>query len=340
MKMRISCCAVLLLIGLGWGTAHAQVAYSVHTLEKGETLTILAKNYHTSVGDIMRLNGMNAQSQLHVGDQLKIPAGGTVVPEKKPAPVATAAPVTATAQTHVVAAGETLFHISQVYKIPVDRLKTLNNLPDGNLSVGQTLLVSEGTAPVQPAQTEPKPMAAAPAEQPVTKAAPAAAIPAPQPVPANTTVTATPAPQQQVTSAPAVTTPQNNTAATPQSSDADNAASAVYTPPVNAPAAGFFTPQYGKNVQGRKEQQKTGSSMTFKSASGWADKKYYILMNDAPTGSIVKIQNGSNELFAKVLWNLGEMKENNGLTFRISTATAAALGINDQKFNLNVTYYQ
>ena len=79
--------------------------------------------------------------------------------------------------------------------------------------------------------------------------------------------------------------------------------------------------------------------MTFKSASGWADKKYYILMNDAPTGSIVKIRNGKNELFAKVLWNLGEMKENDGLSFRISTATAAALGITDQKFDLKVSYF-
>ena len=66
--------------------------------------------------------------------------------------------------------------------------------------------------------------------------------------------------------------------------------------------------------------------MTFKSASGWADKKYYILMNDVPTGSVVKIKNGKNELYAKVLWNLSEMKENDGLAFRISTAAAAALG--------------
>ena len=80
--------------------------------------------------------------------------------------------------------------------------------------------------------------------------------------------------------------------------------------------------------------------MTFKSASGWADKKYYILMNDAPTGSIVKIKSGKSELYAKVLWGLGEMKENDGLSFRISTATAAALGITDQKFDLKVSYYE
>ena len=150
-KLTIHCLAAALVLTCGVFSANAQVAYSMHTLEKGETLSQLSKTYHTSVGDIMRLNGMNAQSQLHTGDKIKIPAGGTVVPEKQaPASTQIAAPVTQTAtvvKTHVVEAGETLFHISQVYKIPVDKLKALNNLPDGAVKVGQTLVVSEGTAP-------------------------------------------------------------------------------------------------------------------------------------------------------------------------------------------------
>ena len=80
--------------------------------------------------------------------------------------------------------------------------------------------------------------------------------------------------------------------------------------------------------------------MTFKSASGWADKKFYILMNDAPPGSIVKVRNGNNVVYAKVLWSLGTQKENEGLDFRISTASAAALNISDEKFNVAVTYFQ
>ncbi len=123
--------------------------------------------------------------------------------------------------------------------------------------------------------------------------------------------------------------------------DNSNLYSTTYTAESNAPKEGFFTTLYGKDLQGqRSEQLKTGTAMTFKSASGWADKKYYILMNNAPTGSIVKIKNGKNELYAKVLWGLGEMKENEGLDFRISTAAAAALGITDQKFDLKVTYYE
>lgn len=42
---------------------------------------------------------------------------------------------------HVVQAGETLYRISQLYKISVDDLKALNQLSDNNIKVGQKLMV-------------------------------------------------------------------------------------------------------------------------------------------------------------------------------------------------------
>lgn len=105
--------------------------------------------------------------------------------------------------------------------------------------------------------------------------------------------------------------------------------------------SGFFAKAFGKGVEGRTLQTLTGTSMTFRSISGWNDKKFYILMNDVPPGSIVKVSNGgARYLYAKVLWNLGGIKENDGLDFRISNAAAAALGIADSKFPLIVTYYE
>ena len=81
--------------------------------------------------------------------------------------------------------------------------------------------------------------------------------------------------------------------------------------------------------------------MTFKTASGWLDKKYYILMNNAPAGSIVKVsaENGRT-IYAKVLWTLDDMKLNNGLSFRISEAAAAALSVAENKFSLTVDFHQ
>ena len=51
--------------------------YTIHTIAKGETLSALAQQYHTTVGDIMRLNGMNARSRLTIGEKIKIPSGNT-----------------------------------------------------------------------------------------------------------------------------------------------------------------------------------------------------------------------------------------------------------------------
>lgn len=42
---------------------------------------------------------------------------------------------------HTVQQGETLYKISQLYKISVDELKTLNQLPDNNIKIGQKLQV-------------------------------------------------------------------------------------------------------------------------------------------------------------------------------------------------------
>ena len=51
--------------------------YIVHAIKKGETLSMLAKKYHTTVGDIMRLNSMNTKSILKIGEKVKIPIKNT-----------------------------------------------------------------------------------------------------------------------------------------------------------------------------------------------------------------------------------------------------------------------
>ena len=63
-------------------------------------------------------------------------------------------------------------------------------------------------------------------------------------------------------------------------------------------------------------------------------------MNDVPPGAIVKIIAADKTVFAKVLWRLDNMKDNEGLEFRISDAAASALGITNGKFNLSVVYYE
>lgn len=100
---------------------------------------------------------------------------------------------------------------------------------------------------------------------------------------------------------------------------------------------GFFVNQF--STKG-KDIIKTGDCATFKTTSGWTDRKYYILMNDVTPGTIVRITAANNKsICAKVLGSLPEMKENNNLLLRISNAAASVLGITDTKFTVKVTFY-
>lgn len=109
----------------------------------------------------------------------------------------------------------------------------------------------------------------------------------------------------------------------------------------NNAAAANFEGMYASRASGKSENTKSGEAATFKSTSGWQDKKYYVLVNDVAPGTIVKISSGDNKsVYAKVLGSMPEMKENNGLLLRISNAAASSLGIIDPTFHVQISYYQ
>ena len=84
----------------------------------------------------------------------------------------------------------------------------------------------------------------------------------------------------------------------------------------------------------------TGNAGVFRSTSGWNDGKYYALMNNVPVGTIVKVTFPSTNktVYAKVLGQLPEMKESNGLSLRLSDAAASELGVAINKFYVDVKY--
>ncbi|HJU45825.1 MAG TPA: LysM domain-containing protein [Chitinophagaceae bacterium] len=83
----------------------------------------------------------------------------------------------------------------------------------------------------------------------------------------------------------------------------------------------------------------SGAAGVFKSTSGWQDGRYYALINNVPVGTIVKITNAASgkSVYAKVLGNLADMKENAGLTARVSDAAASELD-GEGRFDVDVKY--
>jgi hypothetical protein len=80
-----------------------------------------------------------------------------------------------------------------------------------------------------------------------------------------------------------------------------------------------------------------GTAAVFKSVSGWEDKKFYILTNQLPIGTIVRITTSDlKSICAKVINALPEV--GNSIQYRLSDAAAAILGITNKTFQISVTY--
>ncbi len=105
---------------------------------------------------------------------------------------------------------------------------------------------------------------------------------------------------------------------------------------------GFFKTDFDKQVRRyplTKEQMVTAG--IFKTTSGWQDGKYYLLIDKVEPGTIVLITNPINNkiVYAKVLYGMEGIRQNEGLDIRISNAAASALDITDtDKFFIKVNY--
>jgi len=343
MKKMLMCLSLCVLFAFIINGASAQSMLPVqgkapnyfitYKVQPKETLSGIGRTFGVSVGDIMRINGMHTNSKLMVGEDIKIPLNAKNVKQSKDGD--------AIALVHVVEKGETLYRISVNHnKVPVDLLKQWNNLGDKPIEIGQDIIIGylqpngNVNLPViateSPRKPQPKKEVVKEDVKNVVDNSPTA--------PANTQKETVTTPdtgknieQQSSITTPAETKPEEKPVAksTPKTIDLSNVG-----------AEGYFAPMFGKDVEGRDLRSATGTAGTFKTASGWADKKYYILMNDIPPGSIVKVSSGDKAIYAKVLWGMGTMKENEGLNYRISNAAASALGISDSKFDIVVVYYE
>lgn len=99
--------------------------FYVHTVEKGNTLYNISKAYNVSSNTIEQLNPELKQG-LKIGMELKIPFH---------------VPGSDDYIYHIVKKKETLFQISKIYNVRVEDITSINEIPDGNISVGQYLKI-------------------------------------------------------------------------------------------------------------------------------------------------------------------------------------------------------
>ena len=100
---------------------------SLYTVKKGDSLYSIAKEFNTTVNDIINLNELNTDI-LSIGQLLKIPST-----------------ITEEINTYTVQKGDTLYKIASINNTTVNKLKELNNLTSDILSIGQNIILPKNT---------------------------------------------------------------------------------------------------------------------------------------------------------------------------------------------------
>jgi len=136
-------------------------AFFHHTVIEGDTITFIAEQYGVSVEDLLANNDIGDGEYLEVGELLTIPLAPDLAPIV-PTPTEGGPTPTPRPPFHIVAEGENLSVIANLYGITVDAIVQANNLANPELiSIGQELAIPglevTPTATRPPISTAPTP---------------------------------------------------------------------------------------------------------------------------------------------------------------------------------------
>jgi LysM repeat protein len=117
-------------------------SFKIHTVQKGDSLWAISKRYNISLDELYAANGLNKNSVLKIGQQIKIPVEGSK---------ATISTINADAyqpsgfnmesETYTVVRGDTLSKIARMFNTSVSMIKAANNKNTDVIRVGEKLTI-------------------------------------------------------------------------------------------------------------------------------------------------------------------------------------------------------
>jgi membrane-bound lytic murein transglycosylase D len=113
-------------------------AYVYHKVRKGETLSIIALKYHTSVRNIIQANNIRKKHFIRSGQKLKIPVAGRRTPK-----LLAKGAATLHNGKYSVRKGDSLWLIARNFNTTTKELCRLNSLSSTRLHVGQQLEITK-----------------------------------------------------------------------------------------------------------------------------------------------------------------------------------------------------
>ncbi|MDZ5471842.1 LysM peptidoglycan-binding domain-containing protein [Bacillus sp. 31A1R] len=124
------------------GVMNAKANSGFYTVQSGDTLTKIAKQYHTTV-ELLKSENKLASETIFVGQRLEVPTHYSI------ASLPTKQKTSKSKKSNkyvVVKQGDTLFQISKAHKVKIQDLKLNNRLKTDIIYVGQKLSVKKASA--------------------------------------------------------------------------------------------------------------------------------------------------------------------------------------------------
>lgn len=302
-------------LGIG---VYKGVKVVLHKVTPKETFYSIARHYNVhpkyliqfnsdvqglKIGDTIRLevDSMNTFQNLVLVPENDEPAGEDLSPAPQEPPVSTVT-------EHVVAPRETLFSIARKYGLTVAQLSTLNSITESHIETGQRLIVSASG----PIADDPEQLSAAaskpPATLPQTAEKPAAAE-------------------------------ESGTAGEPEKKEKVSARTP--SPIMGTPDQMAERERKKRNKLPRlvREVRESGVAAWLTNSS-LNQAKSVALHKTAPSGTIIKVTNPANKksIMVKVVGSFPENAETENALIVISQAASRLLGIQDNRFRVNLSY--
>jgi len=315
----------------------AKGLYIEHKVAPKEGLFPLGRMYNVHPRHIANFNNLDFNKGLAIGQKINIPLSDTNFKQA----VNTGVPV-----YYVPVSKESLANISTKYKAPMNSLRVWNKLNDDNVTASSKLIVGflitnelkDRVVTITPAQEE---SVSNVKKQEAEKKQPVNEIKT-DPVVEESVSNVKKAEEQKKQIQPEIKKEEPKKTEPVKEEPKKNEPVIKQPEIIKDDGTGYFKNSFYQQIKVSPiSKEQTVTSSIFKTVSGWQDGKYYLLINGVEPGTIVKLTNPSNSktVFAKVLYAMDKIRENQGVDIRISDAAAATLAVNEaDKFILKVNY--
>jgi len=129
-------------------------AYVKHRVRHGESLSVIARRYRTSVRAIMAVNGLKNRHFIRAGRKLKIPTRRGYAAVRRTSSSVSGTRAEGELTEYVVRKGDSLWLIANRFGTTTKAILSLNQLRDSHLRIGQVLMIPKDLTVLKDMKTE------------------------------------------------------------------------------------------------------------------------------------------------------------------------------------------